>query len=206
MRCTYCNYQNANGNKFCESCGKPMVVRPQPTQQTKPAQKTKGSSSGAFFLLIAGIVVIFTARVGTIVFHSMLYPNFYEQWVDEARRRGWSEEDIACNYNVPLNDQVNYGMAKCDYDQMVWIDGQRKIWESSAQGQSHKMILMSFGILQLIGYVMPLPWLYTGLAGGIEFTIKKVKGTNWWIWIFLFGLIPLALWLVFLAFMTLLGK
>ena len=68
------------------------------------------------------------------------------------------------------------------------------------------LFVESLGFLIIgIGIILPLPWLYNGFMGGVELTIKKMRGTNWWIWTFLFGLIPVAVWLVYLAFMSLWG-
>jgi hypothetical protein len=42
MYCTYCNHPNVEGNKFCESCGKPLKVQQSvlaPVPQDRPATK-----------------------------------------------------------------------------------------------------------------------------------------------------------------------
>ncbi len=38
MYCTHCGHQNATGTKFCEACGKPLVVAPasMPTSTSRP--------------------------------------------------------------------------------------------------------------------------------------------------------------------------
>ena len=73
------------------------------------------------------------------------------------------------------------------------------------------IVVIGIGIIMLLPILPPillllLSWLYNGFLGGINLTQKKIQGTNWWIWIFLLGLIPIALWLVYLALMMLGGE
>jgi hypothetical protein len=37
MYCTHCGHQNATGTKFCESCGKPLIVTQVATQASSPS-------------------------------------------------------------------------------------------------------------------------------------------------------------------------
>jgi len=64
-------------------------------------------------------------------------------------------------------------------------------------------------ILTVVSVLLVAPgtvvWLSLGAIGGIILTIKKLQGRSWGIWVFLLGLIPLALWLVYLAIMMLGG-
>ena len=60
----------------------------------------------------------------------------------------------------------------------------------------------------ILGILLMLPWGTMGVFGGINMTIKKFKGSSWdmwWLLLFLFGLIPIGLWFVFLAFTSLFG-
>lgn len=144
MSCVYCNYQNAGENKFCENCGRPLVIQKHVIQQVEPI--VKKATESHFSLLVTGVIVII---LGGII--GVILAVIFDIW--------------------GLND-VGFAIGV---------------------------------IVQVIGGAMTLPWLYTGFMGGVTLTTKKIRGTNWWIWIFLFGLIPLIIWLMFLVFMALLG-
>lgn len=154
MRCTSCNYQNVEGNKFCESCGKPLVTQKYIAQSTTTTLKKV--NSGSFSWFTTGIAIVIVGGLGHLV--------------------GTAFEDI-------LGVETFLGLI--ELDDMGFVIGLT---------------------IQTVGAAMMLPWLYAGFMGGIEFSLKKIKGTYWWIWIFLFGLIPVFLWLIFLFFMILLGE
>ena len=45
MYCTYCNHPNHEGNKFCESCGKPLAIRQQVIAPPPVSQSTVATPS-----------------------------------------------------------------------------------------------------------------------------------------------------------------
>lgn len=89
MYCTYCNHPNAEGNKFCESCGRPLnptpVPPPQPAKVTSVEPlKTKKVSNVRRLASIGGLVVIIC---------------FFLPWVL-----------VSCSYNLGATNNVGYGL------------------------------------------------------------------------------------------------
>jgi len=62
MYCTYCNHPNPEGNKFCESCGKPLAIKqqvaPPPVQPTPQSTSRPSPTSWARRLASIGSAIV----------------------------------------------------------------------------------------------------------------------------------------------------
>jgi hypothetical protein len=62
MYCTYCNHPNPEENKFCESCGRPLVINQQTNQPSPMSQAvtaTPSKTSWARRLASIGSMIVF---------------------------------------------------------------------------------------------------------------------------------------------------
>jgi len=174
-----------------------------------------------FLLLIVGICV----NVGISVSYS-LFEDWYSDWYQDSYNSLWQKanaERIAAGIKTPREYCDPLGLIAAypeDCDRVFGrFEGSQQYyeWESKYSEQWYEFENNS-GMVQfenfmeffiwvpiVIGVLLMIPWVITGIIGGIRITIKKLAGTSWWIFMILFGLIPLAIWLIFLAFTGILG-
>ena len=89
MYCTYCNHKNAEGNKFCESCGKPLVTTdvsaPISAKPVAVESKKEGKSSWLRRIPSIGAALVIIC--------------FFLPWVM-----------VSCSYNLGTQNKIGYGV------------------------------------------------------------------------------------------------
>lgn len=60
MYCTYCNHPNIEGNKFCESCGKPLTIQPAVPVPVRQVRLPPKASWARRLASIGSIIVLYS--------------------------------------------------------------------------------------------------------------------------------------------------
>lgn len=128
-----------------------------------------------------------------------------------------------CRQNNPLYYQPylfikwqeqRYGKVTCDQQE---FEKREQIWRQTEEGRQAEetakkihstfstMRIISF-LLRLIGILAVIPWLRYGFVGGWRIATNYLRGKQWWWVMLLLGLIPLALFVIYLVIMSFLGR
>lgn len=102
---------------------------------------------------------------------------------------------------------VLFGIFGISFGTLFEVMGRQ--WEGSAIYTLVGVVAFSsIGLFFVLIAPFSIYWLWTGLTGGWELTVKRARGRRWTLLVIFicFGLIPLILWLFFMVGMALLGE
>lgn len=147
------------------------------------------------------------------------YANYCETYpVAEYMRDGCNLErtflDNAWKRSDTYKASQQYFQSQDYLESQKWEGSSEKAANDAYQGLQHWLnvpivaITAALCLPIAVWFLMRFPnWIGDGLAGGWIFTMKRVRGreNSVWLVIILFGLIPLALWVVFMIIMMVAG-